>query len=308
MVVYLSRLVFVERSHVFYAFDPCLKPAAIAEPGDLVFFETQDCLGGQIESEEDTIEKVDFSRVNPATGPLYVEGAEPGDALVMDVLSIEVSEKGFVVTAPGAGVLGDKVKKSKTRVCRVIGDYVEYAGLKIPAWRMIGVIGVASSEKSPTGIPGRHGGNLDTKFITTGARVYLPVFYEGGLLGIGDLHAVMGHGEVCVAACEVSGSVLARVNVLKNTAPAWPIVEYGDSLYILVSKETISDSILEAADIAVSTLSKALGLEWIDAYMLTSLAVDVGISQLVDPRKTVWVKIPKYLAPVEKVLTALATL
>jgi amidase len=212
----LTRLVSIGRDRVFYTFAPELEPAAHVKPGDLVIFETQDALGGQVRSEEDTIEKIDFTRVNPATGPLYIEGAEPGDAIVVEVLSIETSSQGFVVTAPGAGVLGEYVKASRTRSCRVVDDYVEVLGFRIPAWRMIGVVGVASPERPSTGVPGRHGGNLDTKYITVGAKVYLPVFYEGGLLGIGDLHAVMGHGEVCIAACEVSGRVLVSVGVVKG--------------------------------------------------------------------------------------------
>ena len=302
----MSRLITINKSRVFYAFSPLLEPAARVEPGDLVLFETLDALGGQVKSEEDTIEKVDFSRVNPATGPLYVEGVEPGDALVVKILSIETASVGYVVTAPGAGVLGDRVRYSKTRMCRVLGDHVEFLGVKMPAWRMIGVIGVADENSPPTSVPGRHGGNLDTKFITESAVLYLPVFYSGGLLGVGDLHAVMGHGEVCVAACEISGSVLVKVDVLKNTAPAWPLVDYGDSLYILVSTSTISEALEKASEVAVEVLSRTLNLEWHDAYMLTSLIVDIGVSQLVDPKKTAWARISKQLIPVEKVLRALS--
>ncbi|WP_276814270.1 acetamidase/formamidase family protein [Desulfurococcus amylolyticus] len=303
---YLTRLVVIDESHVFYEFNPGLEPVARVKPGDLVVFKTLDALGGQVKSEEDTIEKIDFTRVNPATGPLYVEDTGPGDVLVVDVLSLEVSGRGVIVTAPGEGVLGERVDKAKTRVCMVNGDYVEFKSLKLPAWRMIGVIGVASDEKPSTGIPGRHGGNLDTKYITAGSRVYLPVFHEGGLLGIGDLHALMGHGEICVSACEVSGSVLVRVGVVKNTSLPWPIVDYGGSLYILVSMDSINDALREAARVAVETLSRALRIDWIDAYMLASLGVDVGVSQLVDPRKTAWARIPKHIVQPDTLLKALS--
>jgi len=304
----MGKLVILPKEKVQYAFDPGIEPAEYAKPGDIVEFNTVDALGGQIRSEKDLVTSIDFNRVNPATGPLYVEGAEPGDALLVKILRIETSSKGFVVTAPGAGALPQIIREARTRTCYVKGDYVEFLGFNIPAWRMIGVIGVASSEKPSTGTPGRHGGNLDTKFITEGATVYLPVYYPGGLIGIGDLHAVMAHGEVCVAACEVEGRVLVELSVLKNSAPIWPIVEYGDSSYILVSMDTIEDSFREAADIAVKLLSRALGVDWVDAYMLASLTVDLGVSQLVDPRKTAWVKIPKYLLETRKVLEALASL
>ncbi|MEM3346546.1 MAG: acetamidase/formamidase family protein [Desulfurococcaceae archaeon] len=304
----LTGLYVVPRTSVFYRFDPEIKPFVKVEPGDLVVFQTIDALGGQIRSEEDLVSAVDFTRVNPATGPLYVENAEPGDALLVEILDIKTAEKGFIVTAPGAGVLAGEVKQAKTRECRVKDDYVEVLGYRIPAWKMIGVIGVASVEKPPTGVPGKHGGNLDTKFITKGARVYLPVEYTGGLLGIGDLHAVMAHGEVCVAACEVEGEVLVRVDVVKEKAPAWPLVEYEDSTYILVSDVNTERAFEVATSVVVEVLEKALNLEWHDAYMLASVSVDFGVSQLVDPRKTVWARIPKNLVSASSVLKAISEL
>lgn len=303
-----KKLVALLRDSVMYSFDPDLNPVAVVKPGDLLDVHTVDALGGQVRSEEDLVTSIDFSKVNPATGPIYIENAEPGDALVVKILKIETANKGFIVTAPGAGVLSRLVKHAKTRTCYINGDYVEFLGFKLPAWRMIGVIGVASREKPSTGIPGRHGGNLDTKFITEGASVYLPVYYPGGLLGIGDLHAVMAHGEACVAACEVEGRVLVEVGLLKNTAPSWPVVEHGDSTYILVSADDINSSLEIATDLTVKVLSTALGIEWHDAYMLTSLAVDLGVSQLVDPKKTAWARIPKYILKSDDVVKTLAKL
>ncbi|MEM0224749.1 MAG: acetamidase/formamidase family protein [Desulfurococcaceae archaeon] len=302
------RLITLSKESVMYSFDPDLNPVAFAQPGDLLEVNTMDALGGQVRSEEDLVTSIDFNKVNPATGPIYVMNAEPGDALVVRILKIETADKGFVITAPGAGVLTSLVKQAKTRTCYVRGDYVEFLGFKVPAWRMIGVIGVASKEKPPTGTPGKHGGNLDTKFITEGATVYLPVIYRGGLLGIGDLHAVMAHGEACVAACEVEGKVLVEIDLLKNTAPLWPVVEYKDSTYILVSTDNINNSLEVATDVSVRVLSTALGIEWHDAYMLTSLSIDLGISQLVDPKKTAWARIPKYILGSMDVIKALAEL
>lgn len=296
----------VTSEHVFYSFDPSVPPAARAAPGDLVEFECLDALGGQVVDERQALESIDWSRVNPATGPLYVEGAEPGDALAVKILSIELAERGVVVTIPGEGALPHAAREARTRVCRIAGDYVEFLRFRLKARKMVGVIGVASSEKPPTGTPGRHGGNLDTRLVTEGATVYLPVEYEGALLGVGDPHAVMGDGEVCVAACEAPGRVLASVSVVKGLAPKWPVVELGDSCYVLVSEEGLERAVRTAVEVAVSALAKALGLDWHDAYMLASLAADVEISQLVDPRKTVRVRLPKDLIPAAELLKALA--
>ncbi|MEM2474495.1 MAG: acetamidase/formamidase family protein [Thermofilaceae archaeon] len=299
-------LVRLDASRVFYRFDPDIPPAARARPGDLVEFECQDALGGQIVSEEQTVASIDWNRVNPATGPLYVEGTTPGDALAVKILSIELGGKGVVVTAPGEGALPHLTREARTRICRIYEDRVEFLGLALKARKMIGVIGTASSERAPTGVPGRHGGNLDTRLIGEGSTVYLPVEYEGGLLGIGDLHAVMGDGEVCVAACEVSGKVLARIGVLRGLAPKWPMVETRDATYLIISAEGLENALKLAVEEAVGALSRALNLDWYDAYMLASMALDFEISQVVDPRKTVRVRVPKEVVPATRLLESFA--
>jgi amidase len=299
----VGRVVITEEN-TFFAFDPSISPAATVDSGDTVVFHTKDCFSNQLLSEEQLVTTIDFSRVNPATGPVYVRGAEPGDSLLVDILSIETADRGFIVTAPGAGALGDLVKQAKTRACYVRGGNVEFRGLTLKANKMIGVIGVATSERTPTGTPGRHGGNLDTKLITEGARVILPVEFTGALLGIGDLHAAMGDGEICVAACEVPGKVEAKVGVAKGLRVPWPVVETADAFYILVSHEDLSQAVKEASMVAVQVLEKGLGLEWHDAYMLASLAVDLQISQVVDQRKTVRARIPKSLVSWERLTKA----
>ncbi|WP_457753903.1 acetamidase/formamidase family protein [Thermococcus sp.] len=285
-------MILISRDKHVYSFGPNMKPVAKANPGDVVIFETIDALGGQIKSEKDTIAHIDFSRVNPATGPLYVVGAERGKVLAVEILDIEVAERGVIVTAPNAGVLGDIVREPKTRICKINDGIVQFGEIKIPAKPMIGVIGVAYDEEIPTGTPGKHGGNMDTNLITEGTTLYLPVFREGGLLAMGDLHAVMADGEVCVSACEVSGSVKVRVNVLDGKLE-WPLLETANAYYLIVSKEKLDDAIKEGVKLGVNALAKANNLEWDDAYMLASLVMDVQISQLVDPAKTIRVKIPK---------------
>ena len=302
----MEGTIIIPDTHVFYIFDPELKPVTRVKPGSRVVLYTKDALGGQITSENQVVTNIDFTKINPATGPVYIEGAEPGDALKVKILSITLGEKGFVVVAPGAGALPYLTKQAKTRKCIVHGDLVEFLDYKIPARKMIGVIGVASSEKLTTGVPGRHGGNLDTRFITEGATVILPIEYPGGLFGLGDLHAVMGDGEVCVSACEVPGKVELMFDIIKNKAPLWPIVELGDSTYILVSHEDLNKAVNEAVETAVNTLSRGLSLDWYDAYMLASLSIDIGISQLVDPRKTVYIRIPKNILSLDKLLEALS--
>jgi amidase len=163
-------LVRIGREHVLYSFDPGVPPAAKAAPGDLVEFECPDALGGQVVDERQALESIDWSRENPATGPLYVEGAEPGDALAVRVLSIELAERGVVVTIPGKGALPHRAREARTRVCRIVGDGVEFLGFRLKARKMIGVIGVASSEKPPTGTPGRQRARGDELILPVRGR------------------------------------------------------------------------------------------------------------------------------------------
>lgn len=300
-----AGIVKIDDSRVFYAFSPDLEPVARVKPGTILEIETRDCFSNQLISEEQLVTQIDWSAVNPATGPVYVEGVEPGDALVVKILKIDVSSEGFLVTLPGAGALPDLVKEVKVRKCYVMGDKVVFRGSVINARKMVGVVGVATREKTPTGVPGRHGGNLDTKYVTEGSTIYLPVEAEGALFGLGDLHAAMGDGEVCVTGCEVSGRVLVVLDVIKKSAPKWPVLEYGEWVFVLVSNENLEKAVREAVQVSVEAISHATGVSWHEAYMLASVATDLEISQVVDPRKTVRVKIPKTIVDVTKLLESL---
>jgi amidase len=276
-----------------YAFSDGMAAAVHAAPGERLVFEAQDALGGQVKTADDVLTELDFSRINPATGPVFVDGAEPGDTLVVRVVSIEPADVGAIVTGPGMGVLGDETPRHATRILPVEDGAVVFDDLRLPARPMIGVIGVAPSEGSyPTGTAHRHGGNMDTKEIVEGCTVYFPVAQAGALLALGDVHAVMGDGEVCVSACEVDARITVEIDVIKGRTAEWPIVELDDAVYVLVSLPTIQEALEEATRQAVKLLQAGRGLSHEDAYMLASLAVDIGVSQLVDPNKTAKARIP----------------
>jgi amidase len=286
----------VPKGQTIYAFAPEISPVMSVEPQEPVIFETIDALGGQVQAEDDAVESLDFSRVNPATGPVRIVGAEPGDALAVEIRSIELADRGAIIAGPGMGVLGDVIERPVTRLLEVVGDTVQFAGLELPVAPMIGVIGVAPEEGSfPTGTAHRHGGNMDAREIGPGATVYLPVAQPGALLAMGDVHAVMGDGEVCVSACEVSASVRVVLRLVKGGAPRWPVVETAEEIILLVSLPTIDEALHEATSEAVRALQKALSLPFEEAYLLASLSANLGVSQLVDPNKTAKAVLPKTL-------------
>jgi len=286
----------VPAEELIYAFHSDLVPATRVSTPTTVVFDTVDALGGQVRAEGDTIDGLDFDRVNPATGPLGIDSARPGDVLAVDIRSIELPDQGAIIAGPGLGVLPDALDAPLSRILPIRDGHVIFGDLRLPARPMIGVIGVAPESGSyPTGTAYRHGGNMDAKEIGPGATVYLPVFRPGAALALGDVHAVMGDGEVCVSACEVSASVTARLRVLPGMDLRWPLVETDKALIFLISLPSIEDALREATAQAVAYLQRTLSMPFGDAYLLASLTVDIGISQLVDPNKTAKAVIPKWL-------------
>src|SRR5919202_3030250 len=153
----------LSRDQIIWGFGPNLDPVLEVEPGDVVTLETNDCFTGQIASEDDLITEIDMGRVNSATGPVAVKGAEPGDSLLVELLSVEPVERGVATIIPGFGQLIDEVESPKTHVFRIDGREVVMSDrIRFPARPMVGVIGVATGgDESTNAYAGRHGGNLD---------------------------------------------------------------------------------------------------------------------------------------------------
>lgn len=282
---------------VIYSLNAMNDCAAEALPGSTVQFFTKDCFSNQIKTEEDRAELVPWSSINPATGPLEVKGAEKGDTLIVKIENIEVPDQGAMSVAPGKGAYGRVVDKAETKIIKIKDNKAVFnEKLEIPLNPMIGVIGTApEKEDIPTGTPGRHGGNMDTKLIRKGNTLYLPVFVEGAKLAMGDLHAVMGDGEVSICGVEVPGVVTVTVDLIKGKQEEWPVLETEDAWYMLASGKDLD----EAADLALEGMLKflqnRLPLSKNDIISLLSITGNLEISQIVDPLKTVRMSIPKYV-------------
>src|SRR3954451_567941 len=153
----------IPRDEIVWAFGPDLEPVLEVDPGAVVRFETNDCFTGQITSEDDLVTEIDFDRVNSATGPVAVKGAQPGDSLVAEILDVRPVDVGFACLIPGFGRLIDRVESPVTRLFRVEDGWVQMnERVRFPAKPMVGVVGVGTDgETLTTGLAGRHGGNLD---------------------------------------------------------------------------------------------------------------------------------------------------
>ncbi len=298
----------VEGKHVVYAFKPDMEPVLTVDDGALVTFESNDCFFQQVMTNEDVLDGIDHDRLNPATGPVFVKGAEPGDLLKVDIMAIDVADQGVAAVVPGEGSLKAEAKEKIVRVIPIVDGAAEYLGLRIPLKPMIGVIGVAPSDEDgpcPTDTPYKHGGNMDTHDIRKGTSLYLPVSQPGALFALGDCHALMGDGEVCFTGVEIPAQVTVRLSVIKNTKSQWPILETETETMFIASQDTLFDATRDSVSQAVGALAKVLDCMWEEAYILASMVVDARISQVVDPKMTVRAVIPKTIATTEELLKTL---
>ncbi len=266
-------------------------PAAICQDGDVVIFETNDCYDNSVTREGKRL-KVE-RMYNPATGPLYVEGAKAGDTLKVEILDIALREWGALGTFFGEGAFLDMEGDEVMRAFEFDGDFIEFAGHRIAIDPMIGVIGVApDGEDVLTVTPKLHGGNMDCTRIKKGAAVYFPVNCDGALLAMGDMHALMGDGEVFGYGLETSGEVTVRVSVIKGGKVPMPIVDEGGSIHAVASAKTLE----EANNLAIRAIYDILmksGLDRVEAGMLLSMKCNLSTCQIVDPLLTVRASIGK---------------
>lgn len=287
----------INRKSITYRFSPDVPPVLKVKPGETIIFETHDCFTGQIKSESDLVTSVDFSRVNPATGPLEVEGAEPGDVLLVEIGRIEVEERGIMVALPGEGAFGNRIKKPLTRLIEISGGKFQLIpGLSLNLNPMIGVIGVSPAEGSfPCGEIGDHGGNLDAKIIRDGARVYFKVNRKGAMLSMGDVHAGMGDGEALICGVEVPAKVEVTVNLIKSPKykPPRPVVELGDIFATIGHGPTLDAAGITALNDMLELLIYKKGISLEEAAMLISATGDLRVCQIVDPQKTARVEMPR---------------
>ncbi|RDI70485.1 acetamidase/formamidase family protein [Halopelagius longus] len=302
--------------NVHHVWDDGIDPAVTVEPGDVVRFECRDALNGQV-GPDGTVEdlvNVDLDPVHPLTGPVRVEGAEPGDVLAVELLDFEHKGWGFTGFLPGEmglGLLPEEFEEGGLHVWEFDGDTAEFVnGIEIPLDPFPGIIGVApGAEGEHDTLPPRDvGGNVDVKQMTAGSTVYLPVEVEGALFSTGDCHAAQGDGEVSVTGVEAPMFVTARFDVLTEKSIEQPEVETTGPFTPTGADEPmyattgIADDLMAATKKAIRHMINHLEAERDltrgEAYILCSAAVDLKISQVVDaPNWTVTAFLPESIFP-----------
>jgi amidase len=266
--------------HVF-EFSSSLKPVAEVHPGEEVLFETLDSWVGRLKRPEDIHQGPDPRGVNPVTGPVFVHGAEPGDALIAEILTITPHSPAINKITASGGVLHGEISAPHCRFVDIVDGWILLSdGLRIALRPMIGCIGTAPSSGSvPTLDPGDHGGNMDHNDIREGVRVYLPVAVPGALFALGDVHAFMGDGEVSGAGLDCSADVTVRFDLRKGLKVSRPLIETSAEWVTCASAPELQRALKLATGDMVNLLTQRLEISREDAFLLVTAVGDAKIGQ-----------------------------
>lgn len=254
-----------------YEFSKNAAPVEYIKSGEIVKFIMEDGLGGLIQTDDQLLKDLDFSKCNGAAGPVYMEGAEPGDVLAVDILDITVADHGVVCTIEHVGPLWSSCEL-RTRRVEIQDGYALFNDVRFPIDPMIGVIGTApDGEDVPSGHIFDGGGNMDNRKIRKGVTVWLPVRVPGGLLAMGDLHANMADGEHIGTGIEIAGEAVVRVRLLKNVELHWPVTETQDAWYVNTCGDTCDIAIERGYKELHRLIAKAYGWDMTDTAIYMSL-------------------------------------
>lgn len=289
---------FLSKDKLHFLWNASNEPALRIKSGDTVVLETAEITDDQItfDSTTEIMDRLDWDRMYPLSGPIYVEGAEPGDTLAVEILDLQTRGWGWAGVVPGLGLLADDFEETLLRVFDLSdGEYIHFReDIKIPIEPFMGTMGVCPKDAEDQNAikPGVFGGNIDTRQLTKGATLYLPIEEEGALFSCGDGHAAQGDGEVCGTGIEAPLYASLRFTLIKDRSIPAPQYETSGELTPLVNDgnfygttgvgEDLYAASQEALRAMIVYLSETYNLPKIEAYVLCSLAVDLKISEIVN--------------------------
>jgi acetamidase/formamidase len=282
-----------------YVWDNSIEPALSVESGSEVVLHVRDASDEQIGpgSGVEAVGALDFSHINPVSGPVEVRGAAPGDVLAVEILEFTPRDWGWTALIPGFGLLADEFPEPWLRISKVDPESGRVAfsdGITLPYEPFPGTIGVAPREPGEHSIvpPSDWGGNLDIKHLRAGTTLYLPVGVDGALFSVGDTHAAMGDAEVCGTAVETAMDITVRLTVRRDLnmsapqydLPAGELARTERSAYHVCTgvAPDLMDASRRATRAMIEYLGHRYGLERQEAYAVVSVACDLRIHELVD--------------------------
>lgn len=294
------------------------EPIAKINPGDVVRMYTEDCFGGAVRSAADLPTRVcEFPYLNPVTGPIYVNGAEPGDTLALHFVSITPARDWAVSTTfPHFGALTstshtatlqppleERVWMYDVDVARGVVRYQATKSdfsVELPLDPMHGTVGVApgAGEARMTIVPDAHGGNLDSPLLRAGTTVYIGVNVDGGMFAVGDGHCRQGAGEVTGVAVEAAMNTVVAVELIKGVYTPWPRFETDTELMSTGSARPLEDAYRISQHDLVGWVGGLTGLDTLDAYQLIGQAGQAPVANVVDANYTMVASVEKAYLPV----------
>ena len=274
-----------DKDNIVFSFFAGHQPVSKLDPGEVLVVETADSFNGQIHEEGQSLKGIDLGKV-PTTGPFYIEGAEPGDALEIAILEIGVASRGILVYTPEKGMLaegsGHIVKVYDLTAmdnCLVLAE-----GLAVPIRPVIGVIGVAPlSGEVGNEFPGVHGGRLWAREVCPGSTISLPVFHEGALFALGDIQLLLGEGAVCGCGIAARATVKFKVEVIKGAKLTGPQITADGGTYFLADGPSLEEATRKACLAGVDQITKVTGLVFTEACIIAGAVGQLGLCRSVGP-------------------------
>lgn len=285
-----------DRVHYTWEKDP--QPVLTIDSGDQVNFFTREVADDQFDENSTTkdIETLDWARVYPLAGPVEIRGAQPGDTLEVEMVDLVTGSWGWMSILPGLGLLPDEFPDAYLRIFDLSdGEFIHFTDIiKVPITPFLGTMGVGPEKAEGQVImpPGTFGGNMDTRHLTVGTKLYLPVQVAGAMFSCGDAHAAQGDGEVCVSAVECSAHASLKFRLIKGKTIPAPQFQTAGALTPKVDHKGfygttgVGPDLMEASRDAIRAMvehiSSTYALDPKDAYLLSSACVDLKISEIVD--------------------------
>lgn len=276
------------------------------KPEELFQVQTELNTGSWLQTLEDVWSPEKKSASNPSSGCISIEGAQPGQMLVINILNIQLANVGYTASSPSKNLYSDWLRKKEwgiiSKTVKIEDGLVHWSDrLKIPVQPMIGVLATAPAQGSPRNVEnGPYGGNMDIQEVTIGNTPYLPVFVEGGLLHVGDVHAVMGDGEICGAGgIETRATVTLRVSLQERPPEMlWPRIETPEEIISIGCSRPAEDAFRIALQEMIKWMAASYRFSETEAFLLLGQILQARCTQFVDPLYTYICKVSKkYLCP-----------
>ena len=300
---------YLGKHHIHSHWNRTLNPVLEIRPGKEIFFDLPDASNGEVmpESTTEQIGQMDFRKMDPLIGPVWVEEAEPGDALEVEILDIKPKKFGWTALLPNFGLLADQFTEPRLKIWDIDGrDEIDVFGSKFKLCPMLGCVGVAPGQDGQFAsvTPTHVGGNIDVKYVVAGSHLFLPVQNPGALLSVADGHALQGDGEISGTAIECPVNTTIKVHLHKGmnlrapqvvTGPIKQTVDEGYRIFMGIGPD-LMQAAREACLQATEAIAQSLKVDEADAYNLLGILGDLRIHEIVDqPNWVVGCLIPERL-------------